>query len=73
MVARGESPAFIATSTMATTATIKQSARIQIGAQWARVNKPIPAFVVSERYGIYKVRLSNGSIASVDYKDIELA
>jgi hypothetical protein len=58
---------------MTTAATIKQSARIQIGAQQARVNKSITVSVLSERFGIYKVRLPNGSIASVDYKDLELA
>jgi hypothetical protein len=52
--------------------TIHADARIQIEDVWATTHRRITCPILSERYGVYKVRLPNGKVASVAYYDITI-
>jgi hypothetical protein len=52
--------------------TIHADARIQVEGVWATTHRQIICTIISERYGIYKVRLPNGKVASVGYADITI-
>ena len=53
-------------------ATIHPNARIHVEGVWCRTHRGIACTTISLRHGIYRVRLTNGKVASVDYADITL-